>query len=475
MPEYQLDSYANTVLAQSLSTLPGVGQVAIGGEQLPAVTVQVDPQALAARGISLAQIDTALTNATLEAAKGNLEGSKQQFTLDTNDQLLNAEQFRNIIVTYQNGAPVMLKDVGDVINSSVNPRSGAWFDGKPAELLLIFRAAGANTVQVVDQVKSQLPQLQKSIPRSVHVDLLSDRSQDIRASVSGVETTLVITAILVVLVIFAFLRKPWATAIPSVTVPLAIIATFGAMYMLGYSIDNLSLMGLTIAIGFVVDDAIVMIENIVRYIEAGESGIRGRPQGCRPDRLHYCLDYLLADRGVHSAALHVRHRRAAFPRIRDDRKHSRRRVGLHCADADTHDVLAVPRSRKRAVARAYQPHLRRFFQLDVGLVRSRPELVLPSPVQHVARHNGTHRADRLSLHGDTEGLSSRSRTPASSSANSRRRQDKSFAAMAKLENQVSDHCCQGSRGSRIGRLCWRHRRQCKRKHRTHVHPAQTLR
>jgi hydrophobe/amphiphile efflux-1 (HAE1) family protein len=279
MPEYQLDTYANTILAQSISTVPGVGQVSIGGEQQPAVTVQVDPEALASRGISLAQVDTALTNATLDAPKGNLEGPQQQLTLDTNDQLVNARQFRNVIVAYQNGAPVTLKDIGNVINSAQDTRTGAWFGKKSAELLLINRAAGANTVQVVDQIKSMLPQLEKSIPPSVHVDLLSDRSQDIRASVRDVEITLLVTAVLVVLVIFAFLRKPWATAIPSVTVPLAIIATFGVMYLFGYSIDNLSLMALSIAIGFVVDDAIVMIENIVRYIEAGEPGFDAAVRG----------------------------------------------------------------------------------------------------------------------------------------------------------------------------------------------------
>ncbi len=279
MPEYQLDTYANTVLAESLSTVPGVGQVLIGGEQQPAVTVQVDPGALASRGISFAQVGTALSNATLDSPKGNLEGPQQQVTLDTNDQLLNASQFRNIIVAYQNGAPVTLKDIATVIDSAQNTRTGAWFDGKLSELLLVFRAANANTVQVVDQVQSMLPQLEKSIPPSVHVDLLSDRSQMIRDSVSDVEKTLLITATLVVLVIFAFLRKPWATAIPSVTVPLAIIGTFGVMYLFGYSLDNLSLMALSIAIGFVVDDAIVMIENIVRYIEAGQSGFEAALRG----------------------------------------------------------------------------------------------------------------------------------------------------------------------------------------------------
>jgi hydrophobe/amphiphile efflux-1 (HAE1) family protein len=279
MPEYQLDTYANTILAQSLSTVPGVGQVLVAGEQQPAVHVQVDPQALASRGISLAQVQTALTSATLDSPKGNLEGPHQEFPLDTNDQLFDANQFRHVIVAYQNGAPVTVNDIGDVINSSVNPRTQAWFDGKPSELLLIERAANANTVQLVDQIKTILPQLTTSIPRSVHVDLVSDRSQDIRASVHDVEITLILTVFLVVLIIFAFLRKPWATVIPSVTVPLSLVATFGAMYLFGYSIDNLSLMGLTIAVGFVVDDAIVMIENIVRYIEAGETAFEAAIKG----------------------------------------------------------------------------------------------------------------------------------------------------------------------------------------------------
>ena len=279
MPEYELDTYANTVLAESLSTIPGVGYVVIAGEQQPAVTVQVNPGALASRGLSMAQVQTALSNATLDSAKGNLEGPQQQFTLNSNDQLYDASQFKNVIVAYQNGAPVTLSDIGDVVNSSVNPRSGAWYDGKPAELLLIYRTAAANTVQVVDQIKAKMPQLLTSIPPSVHVDLMSDRSQEIRASVRDVELTLLVTATLVVLVIFAFLRKPWATITPSVTVPLAIVATFGVMYLFGYSLDNLSLMALSISIGFVVDDAIVMIENIVRHIEAGEPAFQAALKG----------------------------------------------------------------------------------------------------------------------------------------------------------------------------------------------------
>ena len=279
MPRYQLDTYANTVLAESLSQIPGVGQVLVAGRQQPAVHVQVNPEALASRGISLEQVRTALTNATLDAPKGNLEGPHQQFTLDTNDQLFNARQFRHVIVAYQNGAPVVVGDIGDVINSSVLARTGAWFDESPAELLLVERATGANTVQVVDQVEAMMPQLTASIPRSIHVDLVTDRSTTIRASMQDVEFTLLLTGALVVLVIFVFLRKAWATIIPAVTVPLSIIGTFGAMYLMGYSIDNLSLMGLTIAVGFVVDDAIVMIENIVRYIEAGEPPLAAALKG----------------------------------------------------------------------------------------------------------------------------------------------------------------------------------------------------
>jgi hydrophobe/amphiphile efflux-1 (HAE1) family protein len=281
VPFYQLDQYANVILGQSLSTVPGVGQVLIAGEQLPAVTVQVNPEALAAHGIGLAQVQTALSNETFESAKGNLEGPQQQTTLQTNDQLFDPSQFRKVIVAYQNGAPVTVGDIGDVIDSSINPRTGAWFDldTHRSELLLIERAPGANTVQLVDKIKSRLPQLLKSIPPSLHVELVSDRSQSIRASVSDGEWTLILTIFLVVLIIFAFLRKPWATITPSVTIPLSLVATFGAMYLLGYSIDNLSMMALTIAIGFVVDDAIVVIENVVRYIEAGEPPLAAAIKG----------------------------------------------------------------------------------------------------------------------------------------------------------------------------------------------------
>jgi hydrophobe/amphiphile efflux-1 (HAE1) family protein len=281
IPFSQLDLYSNVILGQSLSTISGVGQVSIAGQQLPAVAVQANPEALAAHGITLAQVATALGNQTLESPKGNLEGPHQEFAVNTNDQLFYPSQFRKVIIAYRNGAPVTVGDIGDVISTSTNARTGAWFDRQTnrSELVLIYRAAGANTVQVVDTIKAKLPQLLVSIPPSVHVNLVSDRSQSIRASVSDVEWTLILTMFLVVLIIFAFLRKPWATITPSVTIPLALVATFGIMYVLGYSIDNLSLMALTIAIGFVVDDAIVMIENVVRYMEAGDTAFDAALKG----------------------------------------------------------------------------------------------------------------------------------------------------------------------------------------------------
>jgi hydrophobe/amphiphile efflux-1 (HAE1) family protein len=270
LPIYRVDDYTYTILAQKMSVISGVSEVDIAGQQQYAVHVQVNPMALAARGIGLEDVHTALNNATLDEPKGNLEGRNQSYSIDTNDQLFDARSFWNVIVAYRNGAPVKLKDVGDVIDSSQLPRTAAWYNGKRIELLLVRRAAGANTLAVVDQIQAMMPQLVASIPPSIHVDLISDRSQNIRESVDDVQFTLMLTIGLVVLVIFLFLRNAWATIIPSVVVPLSLVGTFGVMYAVGYSLDNLSLMGLTIAVGFVVDDAIVMIENIVRYLEQGD-------------------------------------------------------------------------------------------------------------------------------------------------------------------------------------------------------------
>jgi hydrophobe/amphiphile efflux-1 (HAE1) family protein len=282
MPLYKVDDYAYTILAQKLSTVPGVSQVDIGGQQQYAVRVQVNPDALAARGIGLEDVRAALASASADNPKGNLENAHRAVTLDTNDQLFDAAAFNDVIVAYRNGRPVRVKDIGKAIDSVENDRVGAWYGDTQAELLFIHREPGANTVQTVDQLKRVMGELRASIPATVKIDLVSDRSDSIRASVSDVRFTLLLTVTLVVMVIFLFLRKLWATIIPGIAVPLSLIGTFAVMYMLGYSIDNLSLMGLTIAVGFVVDDAIVMIENIVRYIEAGyppmEAALKGAGQ-----------------------------------------------------------------------------------------------------------------------------------------------------------------------------------------------------
>jgi len=279
LPVYKVDEYAFVILAQKISAVTGVSQVLVAGQQDFAVRIQANPAALAAHNIGLEDVRAAIGASTLNQAKGNIENEHQSFMLDTNDQLFNAQSYKNIIVAYRNGAPVKIQDVGQVIDATKSPRTGAWYNGKRSELLLIFRQPGANTVDTVDRIKAMMPRLLASIPQAVHVDLMSDRSQSIRDSVEDVQLTLMITVALVVMVIFIFLRHLWATIIPSVTVPLALVGTFGVMYVCDYSIDNLSLMGLTIAVGFVVDDAIVMIENIVRYIEQGDRPLEAALKG----------------------------------------------------------------------------------------------------------------------------------------------------------------------------------------------------
>jgi hydrophobe/amphiphile efflux-1 (HAE1) family protein len=269
VPPYKVDEYANNVLAERLSTEPGVGQVFVFGSMPYAARVQINPAALAAKGIGLEDVRNALVAATVNRPKGEIQGEHQAIALDTNDQLYNAAQYGNVIIAYKNGAPVRLKDVGDVINSVQNNRLLSWFGDQRAEGIAIEKAPGANTIDVVDRIEALMPKLERSLPPAVRVDLMTDRSQTTRASIRDVQFTMLVTICLVVIVIFLFLRTLWATVIPSLAVPLSLVATFAVMYIGGFSIDNLSLMGLTISVGFIVDDAIVMIENIVRYIEEG--------------------------------------------------------------------------------------------------------------------------------------------------------------------------------------------------------------
>ena len=269
LPAYKVDEYATNIIADRLSTEPGVGQVFVFGAMPYAARVQINPASLAAKGLGLEDVHNALVAASVNRPKGAFEGSDQSISLDTNDQLYDAAQYRNVIIAYKNGAPVRIKDVGDVINSVQNNRLVAWFGDHRSEGIAIQKKPGANTIAVVDRIEELMPKLERSLPPAVHVELMSDRSETTRASIRDVQLTMIVTIGLVIVVIFLFLRTMWATVIPSLAVPLSLVATFGFMYVGGYSIDNISLMGLTISVGFIVDDAIVMIENIVRYIEEG--------------------------------------------------------------------------------------------------------------------------------------------------------------------------------------------------------------
>jgi multidrug efflux pump len=270
MPLPQVQNLVDTRVAQKISQLPGVGLVSIGGGQKPAVRIQANPKALAAYSLTLDDLRTAIGNANVNQAKGSFDGPSRASTIDANDQLKSADEYRSLVVSYQNGRPIRLSDVADTIDGAENVRLGAWANNTPAVLVNIQRQPGANVIEVVDGIKKLLPQLQATLPGSVELTLLTDRTTTIRASVRDVMFELVLAVALVVMVIFLFLRSAAATAIPSVAVPVSLIGTFGVMYIAGFSINNLTLMALTIATGFVVDDAIVMIENVSRYIEGTE-------------------------------------------------------------------------------------------------------------------------------------------------------------------------------------------------------------
>ncbi len=279
LPLTQVDDYAENVLAQHISQISGVAQVTIGGQQKPAVRIQLDPAKVASLGLSLEDVRAVLVNATTDSPKGTIDAPTRTFTIYDNDQELEAAPWNDVIVAYKNGAPVRVRDIGQAVDGPENIKLAAWANGKPAILLPVFKQPGANVIATVDLIKNALPQLRAAIPPVVKIDVLSDRTQTIRASVADVQFTLMLTIGLVVMVIFLFLRSLWATAIPSVSVPLALVGTCGLMYVLGYSLDNLSLMALTIAVGFVVDDAIVMLENIHRHIEDGLSPMEAAIKG----------------------------------------------------------------------------------------------------------------------------------------------------------------------------------------------------
>jgi hydrophobe/amphiphile efflux-1 (HAE1) family protein len=281
LPLTAVDDYCENVIAQRLSQIPGIAQVAVGGQQKPAVRVQVDPAKIAALGIQLEDVAGVISEATVNAPKGSINGALHSFAIYDNDQLLKAAPWNDVVVAYKNGAPVRIRDIGVAVDAAENSQMLGWQNNKPGLLLLIYKQAGANVIDAANSVEKLLPTVLLSVPPSIKVDKVVDRTTTIKASVQDVEFTLVLTIALVVMVIFLFLRTAWATIIPGVTVPLSLLGTAALMYVVGYSLDNLSLMALTIAVGFVVDDAIVMLENIYRHIEDGLSPLEATLKGSR--------------------------------------------------------------------------------------------------------------------------------------------------------------------------------------------------
>jgi HAE1 family hydrophobic/amphiphilic exporter-1 len=281
LPLTEVDDNVETKLAQQISQVSGVAQVSVGGQQKPAIRIQLDPAKLVAKGLSLEDVRTQLSVATVDSPKGAVDGATRSFIIYTNDQLTQAKSWNNVIVTYSNNGPLRVRDIGTAVTAAADTKQAAWADGKRGVFLVVFKQPGANVIATVDNIMAELPRLEAAMPPAIKIFILSDRTQTIRASVHDVQFTLLLTVALVVMVIFIFLRSLWATIIPSITVPLALLGACALMWVAGYSLDNLSLMALTISVGFVVDDAIVMLENIMRYVEQGEKPFEAALKGSR--------------------------------------------------------------------------------------------------------------------------------------------------------------------------------------------------
>ena len=351
LPLTTVSDAVDAQLAQQISQISGVAQVTIGGQQKPAVRIQIDPAKLVAKGLSLEDVRAQIAITTVDSPKGNIDGATRSYTIYANDQLPASKDWNDVIIAYRNGGPLRIRDIGQAVAGPEDAKQAAWANGKRGVFLVVFKQPGANVIETVDKIKAQLPRLEAAIPPAIKIDILSDRTQTIRASVEDVQFTLLLTIALVVMVIFVFLRSFWATVIPSVTVPLALLGACALMWAFGYSLDNLSLMALTIAVGFVVDDAIVMLENITRYIEEGETPLRGRVQGRGRNRLHHRLDQHFAGRGADPAAADGRHHRPAVPRIRGHADDGDRGFGGRLPDADADDGVALSARPRRDPAR----------------------------------------------------------------------------------------------------------------------------
>ena len=352
MPLTLVDQYADSYLAQQISQISGVAQVALGGEQRPSIRVQVDPAKVASLGLTLEDIRGALVTATTDAPKGSLTTARLSFTIDANDQITDADQFKDVIVSYRNGAPIRVRDIGTAVAAATDRFSAAYHNNDPAILLSVYKQPGANVIDTVERIKELLPKVTAVIPPAIAVATVLDRTTTIRASVRDVEFTLVLTVVLVVLVVLLFLRHTWATLVPALTIALSLFGAFATMYLFGFSLDNLSLMALTIAIGFVVDDAIVEVENVYRH-RGRLSAVRGGAGRLRRDPLHGAVNQRVADRGVHTALDDGWDRRPPVPGIRRDRHGGCRGVGVRIAVAGADAVRAFLHRNERKHGRLY--------------------------------------------------------------------------------------------------------------------------
>ena len=351
LPLTTVSDAVDAQLAQQISQISGVAQVIIGGQQKPAIRIQIDPAKLVAKGLSLEDVRSQIAITTVDSPKGNIDGATRAYTIYANDQLLDSKDWNDVIIAYRNGGPLRIRDIGQAVTGPEDAKQAAWANGKRGVFLVVFKQPGANVIETVDKIKATLPRLVAAIPPSIKIEVISDRTQTIRAAVEDVQFTLLLTIALVVMVIFVFLRSFWATVIPTITVPLALLGACALMWVFGYTLDNLSLMALTIAVGFVVDDAIVMLENITRYIEEGEKPMAAAFKGAREIGFTIVSISDFAGRGADPAAADGRHHRPAVPRIRGDAGDDDLRLDDRVADADADDGLALPARARRNQAR----------------------------------------------------------------------------------------------------------------------------
>ena len=370
VPLIRLSDAIDVQLGQQISQISGVAQVFIGGQQKPSIRVQIDPAKLVAKGLSLEDVRSQIAITTVDSPKGNIDGPKRAYTIYANDQLIDAEKWNDVIIAYRNGGPLRIRDIGQAVAGPEDMKQAAWADGKRGVFLVIFKQPGANVIDTVDKIKAQLPRLIAAIPPAIKIKIISDRTLTIRAAVEDVQITLLITIFLVVMVIFVFLRSFWATVIPAITVPLALLGACALMWAFGYTLDNLSLMALTIAVGLRGRRRHRDAGKHHALCRAGRAAAGRRLQGRERNRLHHRVDQRVAGRGADPAAPDGRRHRPPVPRIRGRAGHDDLRLDGGVADADADDGLALPALASRNQTRAVLPVERAPVRAHAGIPTS---------------------------------------------------------------------------------------------------------